>query len=99
MTRSVWTLAFIQWLLGFGLSPVETGVVFQVWACAWQMGYSSVPRFPQLKQYDSALTYPVSYRAQSKACGPAIMLDASARPPASEASGTVGGNDSDHLLC
>lgn len=40
---------------------METGVVFQVWTCAWHTGYSSVPRFPQLKQYDNALTYPMLY--------------------------------------
>lgn len=46
MTRSVWTLAFIQWLAGFGLSPVEAEVVFQVWAHALYTGYPSVPWFP-----------------------------------------------------
>lgn len=29
VTRSLWTLALIQWLAGFGVSPVETEVVFQ----------------------------------------------------------------------
>lgn len=57
MTRSVWTLAFIQWLAGFGLSPVETKVVFQVWDRACYKGYRSVPRFPQPKQYDNDITY------------------------------------------
>lgn len=70
------------------------------------MGYSSVPRFPQLEQSDNALTYPmlcggsvVSTCVHRRARGWIIMLAASAGPPASEASGTVGGNDNDHLLC
>lgn len=78
--------------LAFGLGPVETEVVFQVWACAWHMGYPGVPRFPQPKQYGNDVTDAKLYEASvistcvhRRACAcshPVSMQDAWTAPPA-----------------
>lgn len=90
--------------LAFGLGPMETEVVFQVWACAWHMGYPGMPRFPQPKQYDNDVTDAKLYEASViSTC--VCMLTSSRHAgcmdctSCHEAGCSVGGNDSGHLPC